>query len=84
MPKKYYKVKIDISKAIADLKALGLGEPKKIFWITVEAEDPDDCCAVSYTKVHDIVFNQQKSSKFKEAAEIIKKKMKILKITAQS
>ena len=85
MPVKQYRVKIDITEAIKELKALGLGEPKKIFWVTIEADDPDDCCAAAYLRVHDIIFNQRKKSKkYKEAAEIVKKRMKILKINKKN
>jgi len=80
MPKKTYKVKMDISMALPDLKKLGITETKKHFWIHVEAIDPDDACAEAYDKVYILITSKSKSKKFKDAAEVVKEKLRILKI----
>jgi len=63
-----------------DLKKLGLNETRKSFWITAKAEDPDDACAKAYLKVYRIITKRRDNERFKEAAEIVKEKMKIVKI----
>lgn len=71
---------MDISTALPDLKKLGITETKKHFWVHVEAIDPDDACAEAYNKVHILITSKNKSKKFKAAAEIVKEKVRILKI----
>ena len=80
MPKKKYKIKVDITTALPDLNKLGLSETRKSFWITIKADDPDDACAEAYLKVHRLVTKQRNNDRFKEAAEVVKNKMKIIKI----
>jgi len=80
MPKKKYKIKVDISKALKELEKLGLSETKAIFWVTTNSEDPDDACAEAHEKVYKMISKQRKNPRYKEAAEIVKKKMKIIKI----
>ena len=77
---KHYKIKVDISTALPELKKLGLSETRKSFWITIKADDPDDACAEAYLKVHRLVTKQRNNDRFKEAAEVVKHKMKIVKI----
>lgn len=83
MPKKKYKIKVDISTALKELEKLGLAESKSVFWISTSSEDPDDACAEVRDKVYDMVAAQckrKKNKRYKEAAEIVKDKMKIVKI----
>ena len=77
---KKYKIKVDITTALPELKKLGIAETKKVFWINVEAIDPDDACAEAYNKVYKIITTKNKSKKFKAAADIVKQKLRILKI----
>ena len=80
MPKKKYKIKVDISTALKELEKLGLSETKAIFWISTNSEDPDDACAEAGEKVYKMISQQRDSTRYKEAAAIVKKKMKIIKI----
>jgi len=69
--------------ALPSLKKLGIAETKKVFWINVEAIDPDDACAETYEKVYRMVTAKNKSKKFKSAADIVKDKLRILKIETE-
>ena len=80
MPKKKYKVKVDITEALKELEQLGLSETKGSFWVNTNSEDPDDACAEAHEKVYKIISQQRKNPRYKKAAEIVKKKMKIIKI----
>jgi len=80
MPKKKYKVKVDISTALKELEKLGLSETKSTFWVTTNSEDPDDACAEAGEKVYKMISQQRDNTRYKEAAAIVKKKMKIVKI----
>ncbi len=71
---------MDITTALPELKKLGITEAKKIFWVYVEAVDPDDACAEAYSRVYKIITTKNKSKKFKTAADIVKHKLRILKI----
>ena len=80
MPKKKYKVKVDISTALKELEKLGLSETKAIFWISTNSEDPDDACAEAGEKVYNMIYKQSDNDRYKKAAGVVKKKMKIIKI----
>ena len=71
---------MDITTALPELKKLGITEAKKIFWVYVEAVDPDDACAEAYSRVYKTITTKNKSKKFKTAADIVKQKLRILKI----
>lgn len=71
---------MDITTALPELKKMGINESKKVFWIRVEAIDPDDACSEAYKKVHLIITKKNKSTKFKTASKIVKEKLRILKI----
>ena len=73
-------MKVDISTALKELGELGLSETKARFWITTNSEDPDDACAEAGEKVYKMIAKQRDDDRFKKAAEIVKKKMKIIKI----
>tara|TARA_R110002051_G_scaffold256510_1_gene315596 strand:- start:330 stop:608 length:279 start_codon:yes stop_codon:yes gene_type:complete len=80
MPKKKYKIYIDISKALKELKKLGLSEIKARFWIFTDSEDPDDACVEAGEKVYSMIYEQSDNDRYKKAAGVVKKKMKIIKI----
>ena len=66
---------MDITTALPELKKLGITEAKKIFWVYVEAVDPDDACAEAYSRVYKTITTKNKSKKFKTAADIVKHKL---------
>lgn len=76
-----YKVKVDISKALPELKKLGVNSgTKAIVWVSVEADDPDGACIAAENQLYDSIIKSKKTTKPKEAAEIVKEKMSIVRI----
>ena len=73
-------MKVDITEALKELEQLGLSETKGSFWVNTNSEDPDDACAEAHEKVYKMISQQRKNPRYKKAAEIVKKKMKIIKI----
>ena len=71
---------MDITTALPDLKKMGIKEARKMFWIGIEAVDPDDACAEAYSRVYHMITGKKSDTKFKEAAEIVRAKMRVLKI----
>jgi hypothetical protein len=66
--------------ALKELKNLGLSETKSVFWVTTNSEDPDDACSEAGDKVYHMIAKQRDTTRYKEAAAIVKEKMKIIKI----
>tara|TARA_R110000751_G_scaffold67485_1_gene137764 strand:- start:1511 stop:1765 length:255 start_codon:yes stop_codon:yes gene_type:complete len=76
-----YKVHIDLSKSSSDIKDLGIPEfASKDAWLLVKADNPDDACMCASTEMHEVIKSSETSEKYAEAADIIKKNMKIVKV----
>jgi hypothetical protein len=76
-----YKVHIDLSKSSSEIKDLGISEfASKDAWLLVKANDPDDACVCASTEMYEVVKSSRRSTRYAEAADIIKKNMKIVRV----
>ena len=76
-----YKVHIDLSGSVDEVQDLGVPEfVADDAWLLVRANDPDDACAEATLEMYTAVKTTRRSTRYQEAAEIIKSKMRILSI----
>ena len=76
-----YLVVVDMSKALAEMKAAHITvHNKKEVALYVKAKDPDDACAFAINKIYKDILASKKSTRIKEVAEKTRKVISIKKI----
>ena len=76
-----YKVYVDISSVIKQVKELGLKQSiNKTLIATVHAKDPDDVCSQLGEALYKAIVGLHQATKYAQAAELIRDNYKVKKI----
>jgi hypothetical protein len=77
----YYRVHIDMSKVIGDLKKAGIKSHNKLETILrVKAKDPDEACSLAIEKIYTDIIKERACIKFQEIAKKAKNVISVTKV----
>ena len=76
-----YKVTVDMSKVLAELKKKKIGIYKeKVAFVFIEGSDPDDACKKALEEICQNIYKLQRNQKRKEFVVLFKQKISVLKV----